>query len=284
MTAPESASQKVDTDDTEIASLYAVLGDPVAHSLSPLMHNRAFSVVGHKGIYVALKVTDIGAAIKGIRALGFGGVSVTIPHKVTVMEYLDEIDAMAVKIGAVNTIVNRDGRLVGFNSDYLGAVRALQDVTSLRGKSVAIIGAGGAARAAGVSVMSEGATVTIVNRSVHRGEALAAEMGADFSPLTEFDGAETDILVHTTPVGMTPREQDSPVKPEVLRPSMVVMDIVYNPLRTRLLQEAERIGCVTINGVAMFVYQGAFQFELWTKQPAPLEIMRETVSEALGGI
>jgi len=284
MTAIDQYPQGGRPVDFEMVSLYAVIGNPVSHSLSPLMHNRAFSVVGHQGIYVAIKVTDIGAAVNGIRALGFKGVSVTIPHKISVMAHLDEIDDMAVKIGAVNTILNRDGTLVGFNSDVLGAVRALNDVTTLRGKSVAIIGAGGAARAAGFGIASEGATLTIVNRGIARGETLAADLEADFLPLAKFDGSGTDVLVNTTPVGMTPHEQETPLKRDTLRASMVVMDMVYNPVKTRLLQEAERIGCLTVSGAAMFVYQGAFQFELWTKKSAPLEVMKLTVSEALGGV
>ena len=281
MTVPERTLPEADSTYAGNETLYAVLGNPVAHSLSPLMHNRAFSVVGYNGIYVAIKVTDIGPAIRGIRSLGFGGVSVTIPHKVSVMDHLDEIDAMAAKIGAVNTVVNRNGRLIGFNSDYLGAVRAVSEVTALRDTSVAVIGAGGAARAAGFGVMSEGARLAIVNRSMDRGKALAADLGADFIPLSEFDGTETDILINTTPVGMTPRELEIPVKREALRPSMVVTDIVYNPMQTRLLQEAQQMGCVTINGIAMFVYQGAFQFELWTETPAPVEEMKKAVSMAL---
>ncbi|CAB5152497.1 Shikimate 5-dehydrogenase I alpha (EC [Olavius algarvensis associated proteobacterium Delta 3] len=284
MTAIDQYPQGGRPVDFEMVSLYAVIGNPVSHSLSPLMHNRAFSVVGHQGIYVAIKVTDIGAAVNGIRALGFKGVSVTIPHKISVMAHLDEIDDMAVKIGAVNTILNRDGTLVGFNSDVLGVVRALNDVTTLRGKSVAIIGAGGAARAAGFGIASEGATLTIVNRGIARGETLAADLEADFLPLAEFDGSGTDVLVNTTPVGMTPHEQETPMKRDALRASMVVMDMVYNPVKTRLLQEAERIGCLTVSGAAMFVYQGAFQFELWTTKSAPLEVMKMTVSEALGGV
>lgn len=267
----------------EFRSLYAVLGNPVAHSLSPLMHNKAFSVVGHKGIYVAIKVSDIGAAMNGIRALGFQGASVTIPHKISVMDHLDEIDDMAVKIGAVNTILNRNGKLVGYNSDHLGALRALAEVTALKEKSVAILGAGGAARAAGFGIAPEAAKLTIVNRSVERGEALASDLDVNFIPLAEFDGSESDVLINTTPLGMTPHEQKTPIYREALRSPMVVMDIVYNPIQTRLLQEAERAGCITVNGVAMFVYQGAFQFEIWTEKPAPLEVMKQVVTEALTG-
>jgi len=270
--------------DAEIASLYAVIGNPVGHSLSPLMHNSAFSAVGHNGIYVAINVTDIGGAIQGLRALGFKGVSVTIPHKISVMDHLDEIDDMALKIGAVNTIINQNGKLCGFNSDHLGVVQALTEVTSLKGKSVAIIGAGGAARAAGFGIASKAAKVTIVNRGTERGQSLAVELGTDFLPLAEFNGSETDILINTTPVGMAPHEQETPVKAAAFRSPMVVMDIVYNPIRTRLLQEAERAGCLTVNGVAMFVYQGVFQFELWTETSAPVAVMKQVVSEALGRV
>jgi shikimate dehydrogenase len=267
--------------DFEVESIYVVLGDPVAHSLGPVMHNRAFSFVGHRGVYVALRVTDIGGAMTGIRHLGVRGASVTIPHKMAVMEHLDEIDAMAERIGAVNTVINRDGKLAGYNSDWLGAVTALRDKTGLKGKQVAILGAGGAARAVGFGIVSEGGNVTLFNRSNARGEALAREIGADFYPLDRFGEIGADILINTTPVGMVPRIDEMPVRAKDLDPEMVVMDIVYNPLRTRLLREAEMIGCTIVNGVHMFVCQGAFQFELWTGKKAPVAVMENAVLEAL---
>ncbi len=263
-------------------ALYGVFGDPVGHSLGPVMHNAAFRYAGVNAAYLAFRVTDIRAAVDAVRALGIRGVSVTIPHKVSVMDHLDEIAPMAREVGAVNTLINRDGKLAGYNSDSLGAVAALTEKLNLSGRSVAVLGAGGAARAVGFGVRAEGAAVTVVNRSADRGEALARDIGADFRPLKDFDPAACQVLVNTTPLGMSPNFNDTPVPSEALKPGMLVMDTVYNPRETRLLWEAKQRGCVTIDGLAMFVNQGAFQFELWTGEKAPLSVMRAAAVAALG--
>lgn len=257
--------------------LYGVFGDPISHSLSPAMHNRGFSHLGCNAVYLAFRVKDIRSAVAGIRALGIKGVSVTIPHKVSIMEYLDELDEMAKDIGAVNTVVNKDGKLSGYNSDCLGAIAALSEKTDIRGKTAAIIGAGGAARAIGFGIRSERGNVTILNRSADKGERLANDIGAEFCPLSEIKKTKCQILINTTPLGMTPNIDTTPVPANCLEKEMVVMDIVYNPLKTRLLKDAEAAGCTVIDGLAMFVYQGAFQFELWTGKTAPTDIMREAV-------
>jgi shikimate dehydrogenase len=264
-------------------SLYAVIGNPVAHSLGPVMHNRAFAAAGFRGRYVALPVTDIAGAMTGVRALGIAGVSVTIPHKISVMAHLDEIEDAARTIGAVNTVVNRNGRLIGYNTDADGAVAALEEAAVLNGKTVAVIGAGGAARAVGFGVRKKGARIVVVNRSAGRGAALARDLGGTDVPLEQFDGSGIDVLVNTTPVGMAPDTSAMPVSVQALSPDMVVMDAVYNPLRTKLIAEADRIGCRTVDGVSMFVYQGARQFTLWTGRSAPVSVMRAAVVEALEG-
>lgn len=263
-------------------ALYAVIGNPVRHSLSPLMHNRAFSHIGYNAVYLALPVEDVAGAVSGIRAFGIRGVSVTIPHKVSIMDYLDEIDENAARIGAINTVVNREGVLHGCNTDAWGAVKALTEQSQIAGKTVGIIGAGGAARAIGFGVISEGARVIILNRTREKGENLAQVLGGEFQPLPAL-GLNCDILINTTPVGMTPDSGISPIPQKALTKEMVVMDIVYNPLKTKLLQDAEAIGCPTIDGTAMFVYQGVLQFELWTGKKAPIDIMRDAVLEALKG-
>jgi shikimate dehydrogenase len=262
-------------------SLFGLIGNPVAHSLSPLMHNQALAAVGYNGIYLAFKVTDPGSAIKGIKALNFKGVSVTLPHKVAVMQYLDEVDETAARIGAVNTIVNQKGKLMGHNTDCHGAVEALKTKTTIQGKSVAIIGAGGAARAIGFGLASEGGHLTILNRSRTNGERLAADLEAGFFPLNECQPSRYEVLINTTPVGMHPQTDATPIPKRNLSKDMVIMDIVYNPLKTRLLKEAEAKKCQTINGVAMFVFQGAHQFELWTGKQAPVDVMRQAVLETL---
>ncbi len=260
---------------------FALLGHPVGHSLSPVMHNAAFAAAGYNGVYAAIPVRAIRPAIAGLLALGFRGASITIPHKQAVIECLDEVEETARRVKAVNTIVNIDGRLQGWNTDVVGAIASLKEKTPLRGKSTAVLGAGGAARAVAFGIMAEGGTVTIFNRGRARGEALAAELGAEFKPLPEFTADGCDVLINTTPVGMAPGAGETPVAAERLRPGLVVMDIVYNPLTTRLLRDAAAAGCVAIDGLAMFIRQGARQFELWTGRPAPVDIMRMAVEAEL---
>ena len=267
----------VDTD----TSLFGLIGNPVAHSLSPVMHNQAFAATGYNGVYLAFRVTDPGRAIKGIKALNLRGVSVTLPHKVAVMEHLDEIEETAAQIGAVNTIVNNQGRLIGYNTDCPGAIEALKTRTSIKDKSVALVGAGGAARAIGFGLVAAGGRVTILNRSRKNGEHLARDLQAEFAPLNDWQPSRYEILINTTPVGMHPETEATPIPKEELSKDMVIMDIVYNPLETRFLRDAAAIECRTINGVDMFVFQGVQQFELWTGQKAPVKVMRRAVLEAL---
>jgi shikimate dehydrogenase len=281
-----AASRDVQRTPREIAAepppcRFALLGHPVGHSLSPVMHNAAFAASGYNGVYAAIPVREIRPAVAGLRALGFKGASITIPHKQAVIDCLDEVEESARRIKAVNTIVNVDGRLQGWNTDLIGAVAALTEKTPLAGKAAAVLGAGGAARAVAFGVMAEGGRVTIFNRGRQRGEALAAELGAEFRPLSEFTSGACDLLINATPVGMAPAAGESPVPAERLRPGLVVMDIVYNPIRTRLLREAVAAGCVAIDGLAMFIRQGARQFELWTGLPAPVDIMRMAVEAEL---
>ncbi|HGY12256.1 MAG TPA: shikimate dehydrogenase [Desulfobacterales bacterium] len=262
-------------------SLYAVLGDPISQSLSPVMHNSAFSHAGYNGIYLAFKVKEIEKAISGIKALGIKGAGITIPHKVKAMQFLDEIDETAAKIGAVNTIVNRQGKITGYNFDSIGAVKALKEKTGINNKTVAILGAGGAARAVGYGIIAEGGRLIILNRTKDKGEKLAADLGSDFCHLEDFKKVKCDILINTTSLGMTPNLDQMPVEKKHLNKGMIVMDVVYNPLKTRLLSVAEDMGCTTIDGVSMFVFQGARQFELWTGKKAPVDLMRKTVLKAL---
>ncbi len=261
--------------------LFAVIGDPVAHSLSPIMHNTAFAHTGIDGAYVAFHVTDLKGAVAGIRALNISGCSVTIPHKIAIMDLIDEVEPAARQIGAVNTIVNDNGRLIGINSDSPGVMTALLEKTSVEGKHVAVLGAGGAARAVAHGVKQHGGRLTIFNRTPERGQRLADELGGEFIPLNAFDGKDIDVLVNTTPLGMTPNTDQMPIAPDCLKSDMTVMDIVYSPLETRLLRTAREKGCQTVDGLAMFVHQGAIQFERWTGESAPVQVMREVVLKAL---
>ena len=261
--------------------VFAVIGNPVGHSLSPVMFNRAFSEIGYNGVYVAFQVADIQQGMAAMRSLSIRGASITIPHKVSIQKFLDEQDILAENIGAVNTVINTDGKLKGYNSDCLGALTAIEEVTSLKGKRIAIIGSGGAARAIGFGVTSRGSELTLINRTASTGEKLAAALDADFIPLSEMQSLPYDILIQTTSVGMTPHIHRSPVPAGFLTADLLVMDIVYAPLKTQLLKDAEKAGCRTINGLSMFVHQAAFQFELWTQNPAPLEAMKQSLLDCL---
>ncbi len=262
-------------------SLFGIIGNPVAHSLSPIMQNQAFAALNYDAVYLAFEVVDPGSAVAGIKALNIRGVSVTIPHKIDVMKYLDKIDETAAKIGAVNTIVNRSGILTGYNTDCEGCMAALRTQTTIQGKSIALIGAGGAARAIGFGLVTAGGRVTILNRSRASGEQLASDLKTEFLPLNKWEPNCYDILINATPIGMYPEMDVSPIPEKDLSKNLVVLDIVYNPLKTRLLREAEAKKCRTISGVSMFVFQGAYQFELWTGKRAPVELMEDTVLQAL---
>lgn len=261
--------------------LYGVVGFPLGHTLSPIMHNTAFEVTGVNAIYLAFETKDLEGCVKGIRALGIKGMSVTIPFKSEVLPYLDDVDGMAEKIGAVNTIVNNNGRLIGYNTDALGALKALQDVVDLSGMSCLIVGAGGAARAIGSVLREEGVRLTIVNRSPERGMEVARSLQSPFVPLGDLRRIDADILIQTTPVGMYPQTDHCPVPEDLLKGDMVVMDIIYNPMETRMLKLARAHGCKTINGLSMFINQGAEQFRLWTGLEPPLKEMTKAVKEAL---
>jgi shikimate dehydrogenase len=262
-------------------TLFAVFGDPVAHSLSPAMHNAAFAALGINSVYLAFGSPEIAPCTAAMRALAIRGASVTIPHKVAIMPLLDEIDAAARRIGAVNTVVNRGGRLLGSNTDAYGALQALRGRTEITGRAAVVVGAGGAARAVAFGLKDAGGRVTVVNRSAARGEELARCVGAEFRPLAEVADLSCDILVNTTPIGMARYGDALPVPDALLQPGMVVMDIVYTPLKTPLLAAAAARGCRTIPGTAMFVLQGARQFELWTGRAAPTKIMTDAVHAAL---
>ncbi|WPD22943.1 MAG: shikimate dehydrogenase [Candidatus Electrothrix scaldis] len=265
--------------------LYGIIGNPVRHSMSPAMHNAAFAELGMNRVYVPMEVQDVEQGIAGLRALGFQGVSVTVPHKASVIPFLDEIDPVAEKIGAVNTLVFRqeDGRVIlrGLNTDWLGANTALEEKVNLQQSRVLVIGAGGSAKAVGFGLVEAGAEVIIANRTVKSGQALADWLGCDFVPLDEVAGVSADVLINTTSVGMEP-DREGIVVPSALLPGFsVVMDIVYAPLETRLLREAKAAGCQTIDGLAMLLYQGAAQFEIWTGEKPPQLIMRSALEEEL---
>jgi shikimate dehydrogenase len=262
--------------------LYGVIGYPLGHTLSPLMHNAAFRAAGLNAVYLAFETRDLPGALAGVRALGIRGMSVTIPHKTAVISLLDEVDELAATIGAVNTITNREGRLMGTNTDALGGLRALQETTELAGKTGLLVGAGGAARAIGHILKEQGVRLTLTNRSRRRGEALAEFLRCPFQPLDEVNQGEFDLLVHATPVGLFPQEDRCLLVPDNFRKGMTVMDVIYNPAETALLRLARERGCIVLNGLPMFIHQGAEQFRQWTGRQPPVAEMARAVMTALG--
>lgn len=273
--------------------LLGVMGDPIAQSKSPLMHTAALKALGIPGAYVPLHIApgQLGEAVQAIRTLGFRGVNVTIPHKIAVMDYLDKLDASAVAGGAVNTIVNDNGVLTGYNTDGIGYVRSLkaEAVPDLSGAHILVLGAGGAARGIISALLQENpASVVIANRTADKAQELAASWQAagivTGAAMENIAGMipDADIVINTTSVGMFPYPNDTPVASGLFRKGQVVSDLIYNPLRTRLLEEGLQAGCTIHGGLGMFIYQGAYALEYWTGEAAPVDIMRQTILEAFG--
>jgi shikimate dehydrogenase len=265
-----------------------VIGNPVEHSLSPAIHNAAFQKLGLNFVYLAFRVEAIGDAIKGFRALGnFRGASVTIPHKVAAVPFLDSIEPTARHIGAINTIVAVGGTLIGYNTDATGALRAFREGgVALKGQRVVMLGSGGAARAIAFALGTEPEIehLTILGIDEQERAALALDlrsktgMTVEESPLD--DGMlqkvlpDAHVLIHCTPIGMSPKVHETSVPATLLHTGLTVMDIVYNPRDTRLLKDAKVAGCRVIPGIEMFLHQASAQFELWTNQAAPTDVMR----------
>jgi shikimate dehydrogenase len=262
-------------------ALYGILGNPVAHSMSPLMHNAAFRRLGINALYLPFEIEDLEGALAGMKALGIKGASVTHPFKRRVLSLIDEIDDTAETIGAVNTLVFKKGGIRGSNTDWVGAVKWLETLLPIEGQRFVVLGAGGAARAVVFGVMSKGGKVTVLNRSAARGKALADEFGCEFVSFAEVEKIRGDCLVNTTPVGMYPNVAQTPVSKEVLRHYRAVADAIYNPLKTTFLREAEAEGCKVASGFEMFLFQGTEQFALWTGEEPPVALMREVVLERL---
>ncbi|RRR65015.1 MAG: shikimate dehydrogenase [Candidatus Viridilinea halotolerans] len=249
------------------------------------LYNSAMQSLDLNYLYVPFAVDDLQRAVEGVRHLGIAAIGITIPYKVAIMSYLDELDPTAQRIGAVNVVINRDKRLIGYNTDGSGALQALQEATSLAGKTVCLLGAGGAARAIAFALSDVGCPLTILNRTPSAAQALANAIGPDVAwgdysalPATL---APTTIIINTTPVGMlgSGQETASLVPSELLQPSMVVMDIVTNPHETPLLQAACQRGCTLVYGQRMLLWQGVHKFALYTGVEPPLAVM----AAAMGG-
>jgi shikimate dehydrogenase len=261
--------------------LCGIVLHPAGHTRSPAMHNAAFAALGVDATYLAFDVPpeDLSAAISGVRALGLRQLAISIPHKQAIIPLLDDVDETAQQIGAVNTVTRRGSKLVGSNTDWLGAVRALEAVTELADTRAVVLGAGGAARAVVYGLCARGAKVSVLNRSPDRARLLCADLGAEVSgPITELENIPHDILVNTTSVGLATDE--SPVNPSWISAGAVVMDAVYEPPETRLLRDAASRGARTISGKWMLVHQAAEQLREWTGMDAPVEVMAEAFDAA----
>ena len=281
---------------TASTRLCAVIGNPVGHSLSPALHNAAFDALDLDFVYTAFRVEDVKSALAGMRALGnFRGMSVTIPHKIEAMSYLDEIAEVDRSIGSINTIINENGKLVGLGTDGPGALKALVEAgVELDGKCILLLGSGGAARAIAFTLARKarpGKLVLLdVNADTLQGLTADLETGTgaciESAPLT--DGplvramALADVVINCTPVGMHPNEDASLIPAGLLRSGQAVFDIVYNPLETKLLADARARGLKVISGVEMFINQAVLQFRHFTGIDAPVEVMRRVVLEKLG--
>ena len=273
----------------------AVIGNPVGHSLSPAIHNAAYEALGLDFVYVACPVDDVNGALTGMRAIGnFRGMSVTIPHKIEVMKYVDEVAQVDHSIGSINTVIHDGDKLIGLGTDGPGALKALADSgVELAGKNVLMVGAGGAARAIAFTLARNTARAELsildIDEAVLRKLAADLDAGTDaiVKPLVSSnqslaEAMETaDIVIHCTPVGMHPNVDASLIPPELFRPGQVVFDVVYTPLETKLLTDAKSRGLKTISVVEMFVNQAALQFEHFTGIEAPVEVMRRVVMDRL---
>ncbi|NIR87461.1 shikimate dehydrogenase [Candidatus Bathyarchaeota archaeon] len=271
-----------------------VIGDPIEHTLSPVMHNAAFEELNLDLVYLAFRVRkeELRDAIAGARSLDVHGLNVTMPHKNAIMKHLDEIDSTARSIGAVNTILNAGGKLVGYITDGIGAINALKENgVGLEGKKMLLLGAGGAGKAIAFHAAQEAEELKILNRTAQKAKELAEVLRKKFdkkisgnslsSELLKKELEDADILVNATSVGMHPHVDQSLVDPSWLRPELCVMDIIYNPLETKLAKDAKSMGAKVVSGVEMLVYQGAASFEIWTNRSAPVKVMKQAILNKL---
>ena len=274
-----------------------IIGHPIGHSISPVFQQAGLDHLGIDATYEKWEVTPegVGEFVAGLRAPGFLGINITVPHKQAVIPFLDEVDECATAAGAVNTIVNRNGRLTGHNTDGSGFLTALRQAGGFepRGRRVLLLGAGGAARGVVLALAQEHvARIDIANRTLARAQQLAElvhSSGIDSSaiPLPGADlaaqAASADLIVNCTTIGMShgPDEAGTPLSAGQIPPTSLVYDLVYNPLETPLLAEAAKAGAASLGGILMLVYQGAASFEMWTGQPAPIAVMLKAATQAM---
>jgi len=269
---------------TARSSLCLVIGDPIAHSLSPAMHNAGYEALGLPFVMAAARVSpeQLADAVRGMRALAIRGLAVTMPHKVSIIPLLDRLDPVAKAIGAVNTVVNDGGTLTGHNTDWVGIVNPLMGIAPLKSARVALLGAGGAALAAAYGCSAQGASVTIFNRTPEKAQPLAALCGGEVRSLTEASSIrEFDIIINTTSVGMGESAGESPIPADAITERHTVFETIYHPFSTQLVKDAEARGATVLRGLDMFIEQGLAQFELHTGVKGEREVMQRVLIQAL---
>jgi len=268
---------------TSATCVYGVIGNPIVHSLSPILHNAGFRARKIDAVYLPFRVADLSDFLGAIPRLRIGGFSVTLPHKQKLLRFLDGCDSLAKPIGAVNTVaVRANEKLFGYNTDSLGVLRALQGKLELRGHRVLILGAGGAARAVAFTLAREGARIFICSRTLSRSRRLARDVHGQALKRGTLRRGSFDLIVNATPVGMHPRENESPIGPPEINCALA-FDLIYRPPRTKFLRLAASKGIRTVSGVEMFLAQGIAQWEIWTGLRAPVNAMRSAVLAALRG-
>ena len=266
---------------------FYLLGHPLGHSVSPPMHNAAFKELGMPNIYSSLDVepAKLAEALESrVKTEDFGGANVTIPHKIEMLELVDKLDESARRAGAVNTLEWKDGLLTGYNTDATGGMKALIDVYGdISGAKMVMLGAGGAASALAAILKPQVKELTVLNRTMEKGKALAGKVGAGYGSIVEDQGLveSADIIINTTPIGMHPNVSESPIEKKHLHGEQMVFDIVYNPLKTQLMLDAEAVGAKTLGGLWMLVYQGAEAFEIWTGVKPNVQTMYDSAKKAL---
>jgi shikimate dehydrogenase len=271
-----------------------VIGDPIEHTLSPTIHNAAFNHLNLDFVFLAfsVKAAELENAMRGMRGLGIHGLNVTMPHKGTVIAYLNDVDSTVKFLGSANTILNKDGKLHGFSTDGAGALKAFRENgVELSDKRVLLLGAGGAAKALAFSLAKEVEELVVLNRAAEKAKKLAEAIGRTLNKKVVGDGLspdvlaenlrDSDVLINATSVGMHPEANQSIVPSQLLRSDLTVMDIVYNPVETKLARDAKAAGAKVISGVEMLIHQGAASFEIWTGRSAPIEIMRRAALNKL---
>ncbi|MFH0837981.1 MAG: shikimate dehydrogenase [Patescibacteria group bacterium] len=266
--------------------IYGIVGHPVEHSLSPVMHNAAFKAEGIDAEYRYFDIDpvnpeDLANFCYETDLKGISGFSVTMPYKEAIMDYMDNLDVLAKEVSSVNTVKNEDFNLNGYNTDVTGAIKALQEKAKIKGKKALVLGAGGAARAIIYALREFGAEVFVFNRTPDKAKTLAKWFDAEVIDFRKIKEAGFDIIVNATPVGMFQNTEESLLKADQIKKGSVVMDIVTHPRDTQLLKEARKAGAETISGERMLLHQAAGQFEIWLDKPAPFEVMERALYEEL---